>query len=236
MLIKKQAAVVAIGASLAFVSGFALSSQAKADACSAALGRFNATVDSDAPLMDNLGKRSGLPDAVLSTKFDELIPSLTVQVCSKLLPLAMQYITIQRNEVRLWHEVQSICPSPYLVSKRANQTNPEVLLSGFNSVAAACEKVLSQAGASNSRKDQGEKCGFPPVPAAIRISPTEQCFTARNTNTEPRCVFSFTYILSGKGIQQGGNVAPNEKTERCSFQEGVDISFGKWALNPASAR
>jgi hypothetical protein len=62
------------------------------------------------------------------------------------------------------------------------------------------------------------------------------CFLAHNTNTEPRCVLSFTYRKTGKGSLPGGNLAPGEKRQICSLQPGVDVEFGKWTLSGASSR
>jgi hypothetical protein len=80
------------------------------------------------------------------------------------------------------------------------------------------------------------QCYTPPSPGSFRRSSSEMCFKARNTNTDPHCVYSFTYTLSGKGSQAGGNVAPGESEERCSLQPGVDIAFERWTQSVSSAR
>ena len=103
-------------------------------------------------------------------------------------------------------------------------------------IANARVKVARSCAASGSRKISGPpNCSTPPTPTAARRSSSEMCFKATNTNTDSRCVFSFTYQLTGKGSQAGGNVAPGETTERCSFQSGVDIGFEKWTGSGGNA-
>lgn len=92
------------------------------------------------------------------------------------------------------------------------------------------------ANAANDANSQRQACSAPPVPVAQRNSPSWMCFTARNTNDQPQCIYSFVYSLAGKGIQFGGSVAPLEQTQRCLQEPGVDVSFVQWILNPASAR
>lgn len=84
---------------------------------------------------------------------------------------------------------------------------------------------------------QPPNCTTPPKPGAVRIDPTYMCFTARNTNTDSRCVYSFTYRLSNRpNPQDGGNVPAGGSQERCSQQRGVNISFETWTRIQPSGR
>ncbi len=92
-------------------------------------------------------------------------------------------------------------------------------------------------GAAEKKQPPGPpKCTEPPAGSVQRHSPSFACVTAKNTNKDPRCIYSFTYILSTKGSQPGGNVAADSSEERCTSQVGVDISFGKWTRNVGAAR
>lgn len=105
--------------------------------------------------------------------------------------------------------------------------------------AAQVEKELrAQCKTQAATKKTGgpANCITPPSPTTSRSSPTYACFKATNTNTDSRCIYSFTYTLTGKGSQAGGNVAPGESEERCSQQQGVDIAFEKWTKSGISAR
>jgi hypothetical protein len=96
--------------------------------------------------------------------------------------------------------------------------------------------LLSTCGVGSPKKSDKSACVTPPSPSARRTNPNNMCFTAKNTNGESHCVYTFNYTLSGKGLQQGGSVQPGASTERCSLQLGVDIAFGTWTLKASSAK
>jgi hypothetical protein len=93
---------------------------------------------------------------------------------------------------------------------------------------ASCKKAASKPASR-------EACTTPPSPSASRTSSTNMCFKAKNTNSDARCVYSFTYLVGGKRLN-GGNVDAGKTESRCSLQPGVDIAFEKWTKSGASAR
>lgn len=80
-------------------------------------------------------------------------------------------------------------------------------------------------------------CRTPPSPATVRTEPAYACFTAINTNSDDRCVYSFTYTgVTGKP-QNGGSVGAGKSSSPvCSLVEGVDVKFKKWTLSGAKAQ
>jgi hypothetical protein len=87
------------------------------------------------------------------------------------------------------------------------------------------------------QKDHQTICATPPPGTVRRTSPSYECITVRNPNSDLRCVYFFTYRISTmKRPLPGGNIPPGESREQCSLQEGVDIAFDKWTLASPSAR
>src|SRR5262245_41425122 len=101
---------------------------------------------------------------------------------------------------------------------------------------ASCVVAAVASGAQKTSRPSAPNCTDPAPGTVKRHSPSFACVIAKNTNTDPRCVYSFTYKLSGKGSQPGGNVAAGTSEERCTQQAGVEISFEKWTKSGGSAR
>lgn len=104
--------------------------------------------------------------------------------------------------------------------------SPEENVANINGMLEACSNV----GPQELPAQQQPKCTTPPSPT------TSPCFLAINTNSDSRCVYSFTYRVAGRKLQNGGNVNPGNSEERCALVPGEDIRFEKWTKSGANAK
>ena len=80
-------------------------------------------------------------------------------------------------------------------------------------------------------------CVLPPAGTAIRTR-DGLCIRATNTNSQPRCKYSFTYSSSINGTGLKGDVvgAGQTDTHSCSARPGEMLTFERWHLVPANAQ
>jgi hypothetical protein len=89
---------------------------------------------------------------------------------------------------------------------------------------------------SPKKPPAAERCARP-APGQVTRTNDGICVVASNTNTLPRCKYSFTYISSIKNERLGGGVVDPGKTGRvCTSRPGEALRFDSWHETAETAR
>jgi hypothetical protein len=104
-------------------------------------------------------------------------------------------------------------------------------------VATRVRAGACSAGAGEKKPQGAARCVVPPPGQLVYRADRGRCIQARNTNTEPKCKFSFKYTSSINGKGLGGGVVNAGKTgEVCAARAGETLTFESWHQVPLSAQ
>jgi hypothetical protein len=95
--------------------------------------------------------------------------------------------------------------------------------------------VVTRGGGGGTVKSGSSDCHPLAAPKAKRTDEWSMCFTAKNTNTNPKCLYGYTY-KKGNARLPGRTLRGGESETQCSLAMGVDIEFEKWTKTAGSAR
>jgi hypothetical protein len=99
---------------------------------------------------------------------------------------------------------------------------------------ASWHRVCVNKGKAGSRPTA--RCSMPPQGRTVRRDNSE-CIQATNTNSEPRCKFSFSYISSITKRSNGPVVNAGETdVSVCTARPGETLRFERWQETTPSAR
>jgi hypothetical protein len=205
-------------------------SDALADACDQANDRFNAAANSN--------------NFQYGAKFQELfgralsMPQLP-QECRQYLALLQWRLARQPSLVQLQNAADAVCHGNNVKTQGASpaginaNSNAADLLAGLQSDYAAAKKICS--GAAATTKPTRPAC-VTPAAGTVFADQGLQCIRASNTNSEPTCRYSFSFVGSIQGRNSGPVVEAGKTDTSVCGRPGETMQFDRWKLLPVNAR